>query len=258
MVVYEFGTETADYRLRTGKHFARAPAEDVVEDVDGIVLESGDNRYEDVELDALAESPKYREVIERNADGAPAPIYLVDLPSGYDPEADVSGQDAEQAVRMGAFYASELSAIGSVLAAGAGHPLVAAGLAAGSLPAVSMLGSALTPDRGPLKEIGSLWSATRCWDPAAYRSAVAADKIDNWIVPRLSQETEQPTVFIDYGRHPELKPMLKYPRLRAFTERIHAATNHFPYDTAYRNRVCAFQPVDDADLYEKAVHEFDA
>ena len=83
----------------------------------------------------------------------------------------------------------------------------------------------------------------RMLDPAAARSAIIAEKMEEFIAPEIeSQKGGKPVILFNYGAgHFEIELFLKYPKLRRMTLAIHKAGNFPALEEKEVNQVLEFE-----------------
>jgi len=202
----DFCTKNACYTLHYGNHLAITNPPDL-EKYDAIVLESGTGHYDSVYIyPSLKRVKQYREIIRKNElllDDFPRPIFFVDVPPKY------SRKDPFSLL----YFSSEYFQIASIILLLSLFDTKIALIYSLLLPLPSLLAFK------PTGKISSKLLLPYFYTPTAFRSAIAAKKIEEFIVPELREryKVEKPRIFIDYGAgHSDLEEYLKHKRLRDF------------------------------------------
>jgi len=221
----EFSTRNADYRLHLGWHKKASMIEDL-RDADAIVLETGFDKYEDLDLeDMLYCSPQYKIIIQENIKfNEPKPIFFVDLPARKGlRDRDKFGYfvdcSAEISYRIVPFSFSFTSPFLLFL----------------SIPFASFVSSLLNPKSKALAEINSYLSLSEFYAPSAMRSAISAKKIEENIAPEMKRRKKRkPEILIEYGAgHADIKPYLEHKKLRDSVINLHSFWKCYPSDKNY-------------------------
>lgn len=86
-------------------------------------------------------------------------------------------------------------------------------------------------------------TVARMLDPSAARSAIIAEKMEEFIAPKIeSQKGGKPVILFNYGAgHFEIELFLKYPELRRITLAIHKAGNFPALEEKEVNQVLEFE-----------------
>ncbi|MBI4441601.1 hypothetical protein HY639_05515 [Candidatus Woesearchaeota archaeon] len=228
--VQEFSTSGADYRLHYAWH-TRQSAFDETIDYDALVLETGLMFYEEVGLRELVNNEQYRLVVGktliRNAvSDKVTPLFYTDVPPARHLRSKIMTLEAA---------CSTLPLVASILYLPYTLPF-ALPVMVGCLPLFSGYGDRCN------KAIAYL-NMSRMYDSSAYRSAVTAQKIEEFIVPELTARLgRRPLVYIEFGAaHCDIEPYLKHPSLRHASMRAHQYW--FPLlDYSYVSKVCELRP----------------
>lgn len=94
-----------------------------------------------------------------------------------------------------------------------------------------------------VENVNSYLSLSRFYTPECLRSAVSANKIENYIAPEIKKRNdgEKANISISYGMgHSDIKTYSKYKWLSDFVIEFHKLRNYFPLDKTYLNIVTEF------------------
>jgi len=241
--VLSFSTERANYHLYGGIHSNETQTSEVIPEMDALVLEKGSYKDEYGSLEALDDHRQYKEVVGTNIDTVRSPIYYVDTESKYEiADLDYDTDGLKKALRE--IGVAQPISLGSI-----GIPAFAALKLAPTYPEAAVLAL-------PVAATGSGWVANKtentyiddiaghlqlsgAYTPFGGRSALSAEKIEEFVAPKVGEETgEKPDIYVEYGAgHLDIKPYLQRPRLRRSVMAAHDVIGYFPNNGPYRDIV---------------------
>lgn len=241
--------------------------ENVLEEADAIVLESRVTPYEDWSLEdrlhsdvswektlgALttprnipsyleelmeeAEEREYRPIIQQNLEDERLPMYLVDLPTdAHSLELSVSNSRLPNWVRTRGLKSllPGKTAMKSLFRTHPAYwPLRVLLGASGYIPKTFETG------KTPISYSQLIKAPT----PSGLQSAVAAEKIESQVAPKLEEELDRkPNILLVYDvKDQDIAPYLNHPRLRKTVIDKHAYTHYALTDTDYLDKVYEFR-----------------
>lgn len=245
-------SENANYYLHPGDHYKETQISDnFLEKMDGIVLEYAKEGYEQVSLEEFTNSIQYESIIEKNLDLEESPLFCVDTPY-KDIEEDVNNYFKRNTAS---------SAIGT------------AGIALGR-PEFALLmlpiSSKLLAHKFPEKALNSASYAqlSDAGSSVGLRSALAADKLEKFVSPKLVEDKGQkPNILVDYGSgHLDIGAYIQHSNIRDKVLKLHQKNDFGPLQEEYVNEVCEFNFQDienwnsnelEGTRYKKIVYELD-
>lgn len=234
-------TAVADYFLHPGSHQRTTHiSEKTLQRIDGLVLESGMVRYEDLCLEEFRKNRQYTDAVgaamarERN-------IFVVDVPYAC---SDARVFLGEAGAKLALPFLAGL--------AGVAHAHVGFGLL--TLPAIAFCAGDANQS-SLLNQLASYAQFSNAYNSFGFRSAVAAEKLEQFVAPRLEEETgSRPTILLDYGAgHLDIAAYLQHPRIRKSVLRFGGRTLRSTLDMERVHTICEFHTV--GGTYEKVLHE---
>ncbi|MFB6144872.1 MAG: hypothetical protein ABEJ99_00020, partial [Candidatus Nanohaloarchaea archaeon] len=229
-------SSSAFYILHPAKHDKRTVInEEILDGIDGIVLEESKDRYESLTFDDIHRSSQYSELIDSNLENGKAPIFDVDIP--YEGDFEEVLEELEKTVKKTVVPA--LSIYG------------------GDLANTPLLGKAV-----PYAQLSNFFT------PAGARSAITADKMEKMVAPKLSEDLgRKPNILVEYGSgHLDTKIYLKFPRIRENVISYHESKGFHQLDEDYLDSICEFrfqdfgtQGINEAqngERYKKTIYRF--
>jgi hypothetical protein len=191
-----------------------------------IVIETGMETYEDVGIYPSISFPELRETVLKNLSlRDPNPIFYVDMPYRMGHIKAFSAEIAQTVgpLLAGAFLAN-FNAIPQLCFIPFAIPL--ASLIIGALPSRHLAGAL-----GDI-ELGHFYTS------ASLRSAVSAEKMDNFIAPALQRQDQKPIILVGYGSgHHDIITYLEHERLRKTMIKLHWLWGYYPSDKRYLDRI---------------------
>jgi len=228
----EFETNNAIYTLYYGDHTKPTYINDI-EKFDAIILETGVDKYEEVDIYSLLFNIQYYKLFEENSRiRNPRPIFYVDVPNN-DSIRDIIYKYpyllliSELQFALITLYSSIYLFLQEI-------PAWAILL----VPSLSTILSFFTTDKAG-KFLGYL-SLSRALDRSSYRSAISAKKIEEFVAPEIKKRIgRKPNILIVYGAgHNDMEPYLKHKKLRDIVIKIQ---KYMPWwkvnDISYENKV---------------------
>ncbi len=238
-----FSTDIADYVLAYGNHTVTTPGE-YAAGCDAFVLETGFNRYEETTLEDLIKFVQYTQVMQKNEASYRKPVFFTDIPPNE--LFRTVGYVADGYVQSIPYVILFLAALC--------NPYLALGL---SLPLLSMMTIPLCGYTKITDKAISYFRLTDFYSSAAYRSAVTAHKLEDFIAPEIEKRIcRRPTIYIEYGAgHCDIEPYVKQSWLRDTVLGYHTITPSIITDKMYEHIVCELRPEDAAlpDSLEKII-----
>lgn len=227
-------TDNANYGIHSGIHVLPSDiGQDLIEDSDAIVLETGSMDYESVSENEIGNARmhgQYDRILERNEEENPSDIYFVDTPSRHGTISYLMTESFLKEVIPYNVAGGSLMSINPALA-----PL--------ALPFMSSAyGSIFARATGKgEKSIGHL-QTSQFYTGTGLRSAISAKKMEEFVAPRVSEEIDdKPNILVDYGAgHLDLAPYLEHPKLRDSVIKINSLWDHYPINKSYLDKVCQF------------------
>ncbi len=235
-------TDAATYVLHGGSHGRATQIPDAtMRHVDGVVLESGSmGPHESLSTDDLRKEQQYGDLIQQSMDNE-TDIFVVDVP----------------------YTCSDLRVLleGSL---GLGLPFLAGlfgmlhvhiGFSLLMLPAIGFaIGGA--PSRR-MDRVASYAQLSGAYTAFGFRSAVAAEKLEQQVAPQLREDTgTSPIILIDYGSgHLDIAAYLQHPRLRRAVIAFGTRALRGTLDMDYVDRVSQYRFDTAVDTAEHVVYE---
>jgi hypothetical protein len=215
----EFSTTNANYRLYLSLHPRKTKIEDV-SDIDALVVETGFYSYDEWSLERLLSSSSHN-LIKKNIElDEPRPIFFVDVPgTRFLRKRGIAGYSA-----LTHLISAEINLPLLLFLTHPPHTLPLA------LPAISHFGSFLNLLSDKFAEINSYLLLSTFYVPSGLSSAISAKKIEENVATEMKKRVgEKPNILIEYGAgHADIKPYLKYKKLRDFVIKLHSLWNFFP------------------------------
>lgn len=252
----EVETEAARYILTYQEHGSQAVMSDeMYEACDCIVLEVVNHEVSSPPVRELGEPGATENVSEpmhrlmcRNLVGKQKPVFLPDMNlSGYshsyqskDGFRDDINRFANEFGGMAPWFTAALSSLGLSSIAGSITYLNAiGGVSAAVFATVLALRLADQMEVNVPAELRLITFYT----PGAMRSAVVAEKIEQYLGPELeSRKGEKPTLYLNYGLgHRDLELFLKRPQLRELVIKLHATAGYPTMKPESRNTITEFR-----------------
>ncbi|MEM5881577.1 MAG: hypothetical protein QXJ14_03545 [Candidatus Aenigmatarchaeota archaeon] len=203
----KFSTNNAYYYLNYGIHICETKIEENIENFDVIVLESGVDNYNELNYLSLYNFIQYKLIMEENERlKNPRPIFLVDIPLKEIFKRRIFAfLDAYSSIDKGYSY--------------------------------------LLPSSDEFSNENDIYFF-KSFQHTVYRSAVAAHKIEEFIIPEIIKRIKhKPRILIDYGAaHKDIEIYLNKKEPRKYIIKNHQEVH--PYDLCdnnYLNKVCEFR-----------------
>ncbi|NOQ56302.1 MAG: hypothetical protein GQ477_05880 [Nanohaloarchaea archaeon] len=240
----KFSTHNADYSFNFGWHKFKKTDIGSIENYDAIVLESGFERYEDFSLKQLSVQKQYSLLIEENLKlDNPLSMFFVDVPT-----TKLFGDDKLD-YGCGGLYQTLSFCVPAMLSP---EILPLSGILA--VPFSSVVLSIFCGYNKTFDTISSNLSSSLFYTMNGYRSAVSAEKIDEFIAPEIQKRKEndsKPNILIDFGFvHNDLCFYLKHKKIRDAVIDFNSNLNIHPIDKSYLDKVCELRPKLDEGLFE--------
>ncbi len=236
-----YSTDTANYIQSAARHDETTEVDDWFEEVDTVVLETGVVPYEELRTFDLLAHTQFEELMGKGVEEEIESLYAVDVPLEEEMEQTREWIGLRRIMEAAA-------ATAGVYLAYASHP----GFAATAFPFLHTI-SAYAANNGHLKETSSLTGLSHFYDATAFRSAVSARKIDEFVAPKeAAKRGEKPTIYLEYGAaHLDMKHYIKHDWLRDVVIGLHGL-HDYPsiLDGSYMDKVCEINfenPFDEID-----------
>lgn len=245
-------TDNAYYGQHPGTHFetSQIPAP-VLSATDAIVLESGVDRYEALELEELYHHDQYASIVRQNLADGKKSMFFVDVPFKH---AEWYVHTVEIGMKIGVPCAA------GVLGAMRGRPELAALM----VPALSFCAAGQR-----WKRFASKLQLCNAYNSFGLRSAITAKKLEEFVAPYVGKDLDHaPRLLVDYGSgHLDISTYVERPSLRKRVMQFNKLLRNHHIDTDYLSRVCEFRfqsfqgepqesTLDGKDMrYEKIIHD---
>jgi|GEM_PF-2352754 len=227
----QFSTEKADYSFyHDTDHFKEKNFPDhIIKDNDIIVLETGETRYERMTYDTLLETPRHVDIVEKSLSLKKA-IWFVDIPSPYGYTVTVLLQSLfYQVIPLALFVATIKYAPWQILLFS--WPL--------AIPGILLFLQIHFLPIDIYKKFMSYATISSFYRPSAVRSAIAAKKIEESLVPAVSERIKRrPKILIIFGKnHSDMMLYAKNKKLRDRVYDLHRKLG-FPFlDKDYIDKI---------------------
>lgn len=286
--VYHVETDEAHYGLYPGipllgeymDWFASDVSEEAVAAADAFVVENADTGYDALDMDHLMDD-RQAPILEQNlAQDDPAPVYVVDVPTKY---AFLGDEVADSRLKEWLPYRK------GVKSATRGLRRLYRGFRSGrrNLKPVFRSNPFLLPLAAPRLSgllglaprfldtghtVASRAQQSKCYTTTGVRSAITAEKLDEYVAPRVAAEQdEKPAILVEYSMEDlDIGAYLERPdRRRSVIDANLEFDNYVDVHTIDHdalNTVCEFRftgggydPDTELDevVYEKLMHEMD-
>lgn len=238
----KLSTSSANYILTFQQHSKMAKMTDgIYEKSDALVIENAQphrlqNRpWVNKEIPGEDIENAFQSIMFRNLVQGQKPVYTVDLSlkGQKGPFENGETNETKENIRMliheqggaAAYLSAAVGTMGGTMAFDPGLmslSFIPMGVAFTMALSANLFEKGIDVDTSKLRLL-------EFFNPSVMRSAVIAEKLDDYLGPKLAKEKgSKPTIYLNYGlAHQDIKIFLEKPKLRKFIIKLHSAGN-FP------------------------------